>query len=987
MILLGNNLLRHTRRYITILNSYRHLQYECFSERHIGPSELEKHIMLQYLGFKDLDELTGVDVPEAIKLKRPLDLPRPLDEARMLGELRRIAKKNKIYKSFIGMGYYDCIVPSVILRNVLQNAGWFTQYTPYQAEISQGRLESLLNFQTMISDLTGLASANASLLDESTACAEAIALAVRYNQRPKILFDPKLHPQNIGVLKTRANPLNIQLDELDFNHPKLDGSVSAIIAQYPNTEGAIVDLKELIRKVHENKSLVILACDLLSLALIRSPGDLEADVAVGSAQRFGVPLGFGGPHAGFMAVKKIDKKNSLVRAMPGRIVGVTRTSGGETAYRLALQTREQHIRRDKATSNICTAQALLANMAAMYAVFHGPKRLRTIARNVHKTASYLAYIFFNNAFNDTLIEGLRGNGNKILHSKFFDTLKIRPKNVDEVKQKCERQLINLRYYSDGCVGIAVDETTGPENIANLLDAFGIQTSSEECEAGITEAIGPLTVSSPHSRKTEYLAHPVFNSYHSETELVRYMKRLENKDVSLVHSMIPLGSCTMKLNGSAELIPITWPEFAALHPFVPRNQSEGYSQMFADLEKWLCEITGYDKVCLQPNSGANGEYAGLLTIRNYLSAQGQEQRNICLIPTSAHGTNPASAHMASMKVIPVESDRHGNISYQDLSAKAEKYKNELAACMVTYPSTFGVFEHAIVDVCAKVHENGGQVYLDGANLNAQVGLCRPGDYGGDVSHLNLHKTFSIPHGGGGPGVGPIGVKAHLAPYLPGHSVVPIDGRTSGAVSASPYGSSSVLPVTWAYIRMMGGSGLKQASQMAILNANYMAKRLEGPYQIVYKGKQGLVAHEFVLDCKDFKKTAGIEIGDIAKRLMDYGFHSPTMSFPVHDCLMIEPTESESKTEIDRLIDSLLAIRHEIAMIENGEMDRNCNPLKMAPHTLAVVTSSKWDRPYSREMAAFPKPWCYTKIWPTVGRIDDQYGDRNLLCSCPPVEDYA
>uniref|UniRef100_A0A0N5ATR5 Glycine cleavage system P protein n=1 Tax=Syphacia muris TaxID=451379 RepID=A0A0N5ATR5_9BILA len=972
MIRVACRTLQRNQCYLSAYSCLRNLQYDCFADRHIGPSDLEKQLMLNYLGYKNLDELTNTNVPEAIKIKSPLNLPRPLDETRMLNDLRKIAKKNKIYKSYIGMGYYDCIVPSVILRNILQNAGWLTPYTPYQAEISQGRLESLLNFQTMISDLTGLKTANASLLDESTACAEAMALAVRYTKRSTILVDPYLHPQNIGLLETRASPHNIKIKKLDFKAPRFDENVCAVIVQYPNTEGAVIDLTTLIKQAHENKSLVIMVCDLLALTLIRSPGDLGADVAVGSTQRFGIPLGFGGPHAGFMAIRKIDHRNSLIRAMPGRIVGVSKAANNEVAYRLALQTREQHIRRDKATSNICTAQALLANMSAMYAVYHGPKRLTTIARNVHKTVSYFASC-------------LRKTENKVVHTEFFDTLKIEPKNLKEVKQKCEQLAINLRYYEDGCVGIAMDETTGPENVSALLSAFGVHVSPEECEAGIAESTGPLIGNTSHTRNSEFLTHPVFNSYHSETELVRYMKRLENKDVSLVHSMISLGSCTMKLNASAELIPITWPEFTSIHPFVPSEQSQGYSELFSDLERWLCEITGYDKILLQPNSGANGEYAGLLTIRNYHRAQGHDHRNICLIPSSAHGTNPASAHMANMRVIPVEADRHGNISYKDLSAKAEKYKNELAACMVTYPSTHGVFESLIADVCAKIHENGGQIYLDGANLNAQVGLCRPGDYGGDVSHLNLHKTFAIPHGGGGPGVGPIGVKAHLVPYLPGHSVMPIEGRKTGAVNGAPYGSSSILPICWAYIRMMGGTGLKEATQMAILNANYMAKRLEGAYRIVYKDEQGLVAHEFVLDCKDFKKTAGVEVNDISKRLMDYGFHSPTMSFPVHDCLMIEPTESESKAEMDRLVDSLLAIREEITMIEHGDFDRECNPLKMAPHTLAEVTSSKWYRPYSREMAAFPKPWCYSKIWPSVSRIDDHYGDLNLITTCPPLLD--
>uniref|UniRef100_F1KTS9 Glycine cleavage system P protein n=1 Tax=Ascaris suum TaxID=6253 RepID=F1KTS9_ASCSU len=975
MLTSARALLTRTAPRFLALSSCRYVQYDCFADRHIGPSDLEKRQMLDYLGFKDLDALTNTNVPEAIRLRRPLNLPKAVDEARMLKEITEMAEKNKLYRSYIGMGYSDCIVPSVIVRNMFQNATWLTSYTPYQAEISQGRLECLVNFQTMVSDLTGLEVPNASLLDESTACAEAMQMAARYTKRSKVLYDPLLHPQNIGVLQTRAAPSKIQLEPLNFNDPQIDNTVAGIIIQYPDTEGNVKVLDDLIRKAHWNKCLVILACDLLSLTLMRSPGDLGADVAVGNTQRFGVPLGFGGPHAAFMAVKKTDPRNSLARAMPGRVIGVSKGMNDEVAYRLALQTREQHIRRDKATSNICTAQALLANMAAMYAIYHGPKRLTTIARNVHKTTSYIALQF-------------RGTENKVKHMDFFDTLKIQPANLEEVKKRCEEKKINLRYYDDCCVGVSIDETTCPDDVRDLFYIFGHpDRTSEEIASGILESTGPLIGNSVHSRTSDFLTHPVFNSYHSETQLVRYMKRLENKDLSLANSMIPLGSCTMKMNGSAELIPVTWPKFCSLHPFVPKEQSEGYNDLFKDLETWLCEITGYDKISLQPNSGAAGEYAGMLAIRNYLNSIGEQQRNVCLIPVSAHGTNPASAHMAGMKVVGVDSDRHGNINFRDLSAKVDKYKNDLAAIMITYPSTHGVFESSIVDVCRKIHENGGQVYLDGANLNAQVGLSRPGDYGSDVSHLNLHKTFAIPHGGGGPGVGPIGVKAHLAPFLPGHPVAPVDGRNNGAVSAAPYGSSSVMPITWAYIRMMGPDGLKEATQMAILNANYMAKRLEGAYRIVYKDEQGLVAHEFLIDCKEFKKTSGVDVVDISKRLMDYGFHSPTMSFPVHDCLMIEPTESEDKGEMDRLVDSLLAIREEITLIEQGKLDRTCNPLKMAPHTQAVVTSSSWKRPYTREMAAFPKPWCAWKVWPTVGRIDDQYGDQHLVCSCPPISSYS
>ncbi|GMT14299.1 hypothetical protein PFISCL1PPCAC_5596 [Pristionchus fissidentatus] len=946
-----------------------------FADRHIGPSRLEKQQMLDYIGFKNLDELTATNVPKDIRLGKELDLPRALDEHRMLRELREISKMNKVWRSYIGVGYYDCIVPAVIQRNILQNIGWISQYTPYQAEISQGRLESLLNFQTMVADLTGLPMTNASLLDESTAAAEAVTMACRTTKRYKVLIDPLLHPQNIDVINTRCEPLDIGVGKLDIDAPALAKDIAAVVVQYPNTQGSIENLEALIKNAHENGSLVVLVCDLLSLTILRSPGDLNADVAVGSAQRFGVPLGYGGPHAGFMSVANRDGRNSLARMMPGRIIGVTKDTNGNRALRLALQTREQHIRRDKATSNICTAQALLANMAAMYAVYHGPKRLEEIARTVHKSAAYLASHI------------KESDGCTLRHKDYFDTLKVQVNDVTTIKKRAEEKQINLRYYDDGDVGVALDESCEPEDLVDLVYVFtGKTVSVEELERERQEQASPLIGNSMHGRRSSFLQHSVFNSYHSEQQLVRYMKRLENKDVSLVHSMIPLGSCTMKLNASAELMPITWPQFGNMHPFAPTEQARGYTRLVGDLEKWLCEITGYDKFSLQPNSGANGEYAGLLAIRNYLISKGQEQRKICLIPSSAHGTNPASAQMANMKVVPVASDHHGNIDYKDLTAKVEKYKDELAAIMVTYPSTHGVFESTIKDVCARVHEGGGQVYLDGANMNAQVGLCRPGDYGSDVSHLNLHKTFCIPHGGGGPGVGPIGVKSHLAPFLPGHAIVPINGRSEGAVSAAPYGSAGILPITWAYIRMMGHQGLKKASQMAILNANYMAKRLEKAYPIVYKDEQGLVAHEFILDCKAFKKSAGIEVVDIAKRLMDYGFHSPTMSWPVHDCLMIEPTESEDKGEMDRLVEALLAIREEIVMIERGELDKTKNPLKMAPHTQASVISDSWDLPYSRELAAYPKPWCYHKQWPTVGRVDDQYGDRNLVCTCPPMESY-
>ncbi|KAI1726951.1 glycine cleavage system p-protein [Ditylenchus destructor] len=962
--------LQHGRGATFKLSFFRYLNYDCFADRHIGPTEVEKQQMLSYLGFKDLETLTNTIVPEGIRLKRDLDLPAPKDEWRMLTELRDIAAKNKQYRSFIGMGYYDCIVPGVILRNVLQNAGWTTPYTPYQPEIAQGRLESLINFQTMISDLTGLDVANASLLDESTACAEAMCMAVRATKRNIFLYDPHLHPQNIAVLKTRAKPLDIEVLPLDRECLNLTENVAGIILQYPNTEGQIYDnIKDIVEAANANGSIVVVACDPLSLTLLRSPGELGAHVAIGSAQRFGLPLFYGGPHPAFMAVQ-----NKLARSMPGRIVGVSRDSSGNRAYRLALQTREQHIRRDKATSNICTAQALPANIAAMYAVYHGPHRLAEIARTINKSVAYLA-------------QQLKANDIRIAHDVFFDTIKVKPKNMTDFKVRSEDKQINVRFFENSWVGISLDECTLASDLKDLLYLFDIQSDVEKIESSIQATPAPLVGNSVHIRHSGYLTHPVFNSYHSESQLMRYIKRLESRDVSLAHSMIPLGSCTMKLNASAELAPITWPKFSNIHPFAPPDQTRGYAQIFNDLERWLCELTGYDNFSLQPNSGANGEYAGLLAIKGYLESTGQEQKKICLIPTSAHGTNPASAQLANFKVCPVESDKHGNVNYKDLSAKAEKYKDELAAIMITYPSTHGVFESSIEDVCNKVHECGGQVYLDGANFNAQVGLCRPGDYGSDVSHLNLHKTFCIPHGGGGPGAGPIGVKSHLAPYLPGHPIVSVsNGLTSGTVSGAPWGSSAILTITWAYIRLMGAVGLKAATGMSILNANYMAKRLEeGGFRVVYKGEQGLNAHEFIIDCKPFKKSVGVDVVDIAKRLMDYGFHAPTMAWPVQDCLMIEPTESEDKDEMDRFVDSLLAIREEIINIEKGVFDKEKNPLKMAPHTLEVLMSSKWDRPYTRELAGFPKPWCSDghKVWPYVGRIDDQYGDRNLFCTCPPM----
>ncbi|KAI6241804.1 Glycine cleavage system P-protein domain containing protein [Aphelenchoides fujianensis] len=928
-----------------------------FADRHIGPSEQEQREMLDYLGFKNLEELCDRNVPSAIRLERELELPKEVNEREMLAEMRAIADRNEVFRSYIGTGFYDCLMPSVIRRNMLENAGWLASYTPYQAEISQGRLESLLNYQTMISDLTGLPVANASLLDEASACAEALTLACRATKRSAVLYDEHLHPQNLDLLRTRAAPLDIKLVPLDPKNPQFGAEVAAVILQYPNTEGTIyTNVEQLIAEAHTHGALGVMVCDPLALTVLRSPGDLNADIAVGSAQRFGLPLSYGGPHPGFIAVAQRDERNTLARLIPGRIVGVSKDASGNPAYRLTWQAREQHIRRDKATSNICTAQALTANISAMYAVYHGPERLQLIARQVHQTAVFLA-------------NQLRAHGHYVAYGAFFDTIKARPLDKQNFADRCALHRINVRHFADGDVGISIDETVGAKDVADLLDCFGIQAASlEEIEAAIQQTTSPITANPRLQRTSPFLTHRVFNSYHSEVDLCRYMKRLENRDLSLVHSMIPLGSCTMKLNAACQLTPVTWQKFSALHPFAPLHQAQGYAQIFNEMNRWLCEITGYDKFSFQPNSGANGEYAGLLAIRGYQHSLGQEQRK------------------------PVESDRNGNINYRDLSEKVEKYKNELGALMITYPSTHGVFEERVRDVCARVHEAGGQVYLDGANFNAQVGLCRPGDYGGDVSHLNLHKTFCIPRGGGGPGAGPIGVKAHLAPFLPGHPVVRphVDGgRDEGAVCSSPWGPSNILLITWAYIRLMGAEGLKRATQVAILNANYMAKRLEdGGYNVLFRNEQGLNAHEFLLDCKPFGKTAGVGVMDVAKRLMDYGFHAPTVSFPVNGCLMIEPTESESKAEVDRYIEALLQIRAEIEKIATAEFHPHLNPIKLAPHTMQQLAEEEWTRPYTRAEAVYPTAWTRAhKFWPAVGRIDEKFGDLNMTCTCPSMDEVA
>jgi len=957
-----------------------------FPRRHIGPTRDEREDMLETIGVESLDELIALTCPQSIILNREMDLEPPVGEHELIRKIKAIGAKNKVWRSYIGMGYYNCRVPHTILRNIFENPGWTTQYTPYQPEIAQGRLESLLNWQTMIISLTGLDVANASLLDEGTGAAEAMGLAYRHNKRRKFFVDKKVHPQTLAVVETRASSLGIQVVTGDWAELDMSGrDYGGVLVQYPDTEGTVKDYSKLVADAHSNGTLAVAACDLLSLCLIRPPGEFGFDVALGNAQRFGVPLGYGGPHAGFFAVTQ-----KLLRMMPGRMIGVTRDAQGNDALRLALQTREQHIRRDKATSNICTAQALLANMSAMFAVYHGPEGLRSIAERVHNGVLILA-------------EGIKQSGHFVVNENgcFFDTLKIELAGgltQDDLKLRAQEKKINLRYYDDGCVGVALDETCNEPDIDDLLWVFGCETNS----AVIAESMGGITpptsiVNTSFKRTSEYLQHPIFNTYHSEALIVRYMKRLENKDLALVHSMIPLGSCTMKLNSSTEMMPCSYPEFTEIHPFVPLDQSKGYQKILQDLKDDLCEITGYDDISFQPNSGAQGEYAGLRAIKSYLEARGEPERDVCLIPLSAHGTNPASAQMAGMKVQPINLNAAGEIDMDHLRKMALKHKDKLAAVMVTYPSTNGVFDETISELCDLIHQLGGQVYLDGANMNAQVGIMRPGDYGADVSHLNLHKTFCIPHGGGGPGMGPIGVKAHLSPHLPQHPVVQCaldnleaDPQTmqTGAVSAAPWGSAAILPISWAYIKMMGHKGLRKATELAIVNANYMMKRLEKHYPVMFVNKNGFCAHEFIIDCRGFKKTSGIEAVDIAKRLQDYGFHAPTMSWPVAGALMIEPTESEDKGEMDRYCDALIGIRNEIRDVEEGRFDMRVNPLKMAPHTQSVVMADNWDRGYSRQVAAYPAKFVdpRTKWWPTVGRIDDVYGDQNIVCTCPPMESY-
>jgi glycine dehydrogenase len=926
--------------------------------------------MLGTLKFSQLSELTEAAVPKSIRSRRSLQLPKSRGEHALLNELREIAKQNQVFRSYIGMGYSDCITPPVIQRNILENPGWYTPYTPYQAELAQGRLEAMLNFQTMVIDLTKLEIANASLLDEATAAAEAMTMAhgIAGKEGKNSFFVSDLcHPQTIDVVKTRARPLGIQVVVGDDKTARFDARFFGVLLQYPGTDGSIPDYRDVIDRVHKLEALAIVAADLLSLTLLTPPGEFGADVAVGSAQRFGVPLGDGGPHAAFFATRDRFK-----RQMPGRLVGVSKDAQGKPALRLSLQTREQHIRREKATSNICTAQALLASMASMYAVYHGPEGLRAIAQYIHQLTA-------------TLAGGLQRLGFTLPTEPFFDTLKIGlpGPNAAEIIRIAEAHRINLRLINERTIGISLDETTTARDVVELWQIFNRDQAvgfrfDDVAREGRFKPVA--------NRQSTFLAHPLFHQYHSETEMLRYLRRLEARDLSLTHSMIPLGSCTMKLNATAEMFPVSWPEFAKLHPFAPAAQAKGYQAVFQQLENWLAEVTGFDGVSLQPNAGSQGEYAGLLAIREYHEKSGGPQRNVCLIPQSAHGTNPASAVMAGLQVVPVACDSQGNIDLGDLRAKAEAHRQDLAALMVTYPSTHGVFEESIKDICRVVHENGGQVYMDGANLNAQVGLCRPAELGADVCHINLHKTFCIPHGGGGPGMGPICVAKHLVPYLPSHPVVAVGAdRSLGAVSAAPWGSASILLISWVYIALMGSEGLTEASEVAILNANYVAKRLESYFPVLYKGKHGLVAHECILDLRQYKS---VTVEDMAKRLMDYGFHAPTISWPVPGTMMVEPTESESKEELDRFCDAVIAIHGEIIAIESGRADRLNNVLKNAPHTAAAVVSDKWDRPYPREQAAFPAPWTRQhKFWPAVGRIDNVFGDRNLVCSCIGMDAYS
>jgi glycine dehydrogenase len=951
-------------------------QKQDFVRRHIGPGGSEIAEMLDFVGATSLDDLMLQTVPEGIRLPASLNVGESQTEVEALAYLKSVAAKNKVNRSFIGMGYHDTHTPNVILRNVLENPGWYTAYTPYQPEIAQGRLEALLNFQQMTIDLTGMELASASLLDEATAAAEAMGLAKRVskNRKSNVFFVANdVHPQTLDVVQTRADMFGFEVlvgDAADASKNDIFGA----LLQYPGTTGAVTELSEVIAAVQANKGIVAVSADIMSLVMLKSPGEMGADVVLGSAQRFGVPMGYGGPHAAFFATRDAYK-----RSLPGRIIGVSKDTRGRPALRMALQTREQHIRREKANSNICTAQVLLANMASFYAVYHGPEGLRTIASRIHRLT-------------DILAAGLTAKGLELVNDTWFDTITVKVgDNKQVILNKAYAGSMNLRSNLAGQLAISLDETTTRQDIENLFDVFlgdGHGLDITRIDQQIV-AKGSESIPSDLARSTEILSHPVFNSYQSETEMLRYIKSLEDKDLALNHSMISLGSCTMKLNATAEMLPVTWPEFGKLHPFAPLEQAQGYMHMIAELSEWLIDITGYDDISMQPNSGAQGEYAGLIAIQKYHESRGDGHRNVCLIPSSAHGTNPASAQMVSLKVVVVNCDAQGNVDLNDLRKKAAEVADNLACIMITYPSTHGVYEETIKEICDIVHEHGGQVYMDGANMNAQVGVTSPGLIGSDVSHLNLHKTFCIPHGGGGPGVGPIGVKAHLAPFLPNHTVIEVDGTgaNNGAVSAAPWGSASILPISYMYIKMMGSEGLKKATEVAILNANYVAKKLDGHYEILYRGRNGRVAHECIIDLRPLKEASGVTEMDVAKRLNDYGFHAPTMSFPVAGTLMIEPTESEAKVELDRFIEAMVSIRQEIAKVELGEWHETDNPLHNAPHTLEDICDADWNRSYDRQLAAYPvASVAKNKFWPSVNRIDDVYGDRNLICSCPSLDSY-
>ena len=948
-----------------------------FTSRHIGPSDSDISEMLHLLKVNHLEELIVKSTPSDIRnVKSPLNLEPPLSEVECLERARHLASKNQLFKSYIGMGYYDCHTPSVILRNILENPGWYTAYTPYQAEISQGRMEALLNFQTMIIDLTGMDIANASLLDEGTAAAEAVTMArgiQKKNKSHKILVDHSLFPQSLEILKTRCEPIGIEIVHgKTRQHDFEKDPVFSVITQYPSGFGSVRDWTEITQRAHDHNAVMICGADLLSLCVLKPPGEWGADIVYGTTQRFGVPVGFGGPHAAYIACRETHK-----RLLPGRLIGVSKDSHGNPALRLALQTREQHIRREKATSNICTAQVLLAVMASMYAVYHGPQGLKNIAQRIHKLTCALAL-------------GLERLGYQLVCKYYFDTLTI-VLDSDEVKaisNLAEREKVNLAKWDEGHLGLSLDETSTDADVERLLSIFNSGRMPDLSVQDLLKKVGTTVGWPSHlTRTTDYLTHPVFHSYHSETEMLRYIHSLEVKDLCLNKAMIPLGSCTMKLNATTEMIPVTWPKFNSLHPFVPIEQADGYREMILELERWLCEITGFAAISLQPNAGSQGELAGLLVIRKY--HQNQKQRNICLIPSSAHGTNPASTVMAGMKVVVVQCDHQGNIDLKDLKAKAKAHSENLAALMITYPSTHGVFEESLLDICDVIHQNGGQVYMDGANLNALIGFSQPGGLGPDVCHLNLHKTFCIPHGGGGPGIGPIGVAEHLKDYLPGHSLMPECGsaQSISAISAAPWGSASLLPISWAYVAMMGTSGLQKATEVAILNANYIAKKLEPHYPVLYTSRGGWVAHECIIDARPFKESANVSVDDIAKRLIDYGFHAPTMSWPVSGTLMIEPTESESKQELDRFCEAMIEIRNEIREIEEGNADRINNVLSNAPHSLDQMVGDSWDYPYSRSKASYSLPWVKKhKFWSPVSRVDNVHGDRHLVCACPPMETY-